>query len=47
MIQLEEKKVVREWDEQIHRAAQDPAVKAEAERVCRQLLMMYMARAVR
>ena len=44
MIRVEEKRVVREWEDQIHRAAQDPAVKAEAERVCMQLLMNYMAR---
>jgi len=44
MIRIEEKRVVREWGEHIHRATQDPAVKAEAERVCMQLLMDRLAR---
>jgi IS30 family transposase len=39
MIKVEEEKVVRELEEQIHRAGQDPEVLAVSQEVCRQLLM--------
>ena len=47
MIRVEEEKVIQELKEQIHRVAQDPAVRAKSEELCRQALMKGLARVLR
>jgi IS30 family transposase len=47
MIQVEEKKVVRVWEEQIERATRDPAVKAEVFELCKQALMKGAKKSLR
>jgi IS30 family transposase len=47
MIRAEEAVIVREYEERLHRAAQDPEVKAEADRVCKKALMQRLKRVVR
>lgn len=47
MIQVEEEKVIRELEEQIHRVAHDPKIQAESEELIRKALMKGIARALR
>ena len=47
MIQVEERKVVQVWEEQIHRATQDPAVQAEIYELCRQALIKGAKKSLR
>jgi IS30 family transposase len=47
MIQAEEKRVRQVWEEQVHSAAQDPAVQAEIFEFCRQALIKGVQRSLR
>ena len=44
LIRVEEEKVVRELEEQIHRATQDPEVLAKRDEICKQLLLKSLSR---